>query len=89
MYTLNHISNEQALNSALAYAGLADSEFLCLANRYENGYFHIAVRTSYMRYEFYVDASDGEVAGIDAQPVSFEEALYFSACREEISPTAA
>lgn len=89
MYTLNRISNEQALNAALAYAGLADSEFLCLANRYENGYFHIAVRTSYMRYEFYVDASVGEVAGIDAQPVSFEEALYFSACREEISPTAA
>ncbi len=89
MYTLNHISNEQALNAALAYAGLADSEFLCLTDRYENGYFHIAVRTPYMRYEFYVDASDGEVAGIDAQPVSFEEALCFSVCREEISPTAA
>ncbi len=89
MYTLTHISNEQALNAALAYAGLADSEFLCLANRHEDGYFHIAGRTPYMRYEFYVDASDGEVAGIDAQPVSFEEALYFSACREEVSPTAA
>lgn len=89
MYTLNRISNEQALNAALAYAGLADSEFFCLVNCYENGYFHIAVRTPYMRYEFYVDASDGEVAGINAEPVSFEEALCFSVCREEISPTAA
>lgn len=89
MNAVNHITNEQAMNAALAFAGIADEEYVCLSSCCRDGYYHIAVWTPYLKYEFYVDALDGEVAGIDTVPVPCREALMFSATDGEDSPAAA
>ena len=83
MNTTNRMTNEHALNIALTYAGIENTEPRCLSNSYRNGFYHITVWTPYLKYEFYVDALTGEVAGIDTEPVPYQEALHFAACGEE------
>ncbi len=89
MNAANRITNEQALKAALAYAGIENEENFCLSNNYQNGFFRVAVWTPYLKYEFYVDALNGEVAGIDTTPVPYPEALSFSNFGEDDSPIAA
>ncbi len=84
MKTANRMTKEQVLNIALTYAGIENNEPRCLSNSCCNGFYHIVVWTPYLKYEFYVDALTGEVAGIGTEPVPYQEALHFSACGEEI-----
>ena len=82
MTTTHFITKEQALNIALTYAGIENNDFLCLGNICRGGFYQIAVRTPYLKYEFYVDAVNGEVAGIDTEPVPYPEALCFCGAAE-------
>lgn len=89
MNIMNRINNEQALDTALVYSGIENVEHRCLKNSYENGFFHLIVWTPYLRYEFYVDAADGGVAGIGTEPVPYPEALHVPGFGEDGSPIAA
>ncbi len=83
MTTTHFITKEQALNIALTYAGIENNDFRCLGNSYCGGFYQIAVRTPYLKYEFFVDAVNGEVAGIDTQPVPYRAGLCFCSADED------
>ena len=82
MNAASRLTKEQALNIALTYAGIENNEPHCLSNVCRSGFYQIAVRTPYLKYEFYVDAVNGEVAGIDTEPVPYPEALCFCGADE-------
>ena len=77
MNTNTCITKEQALSIALRNVGIENSEYHCLSNNYDSGFYRIMVWTPYLQYEIYVNAGDGEVAGIDTAPVPYQEALCF------------
>ena len=77
MNTITCITKEQALSIALRNVGIENSEYHCLSNNYDSGFYRIIVWTPYLQYEIYVNAGDGEVAGIDTAPVPYQEALCF------------
>ena len=83
MTTTHFITKEQALNIALTYAGIENNEPHCLSNVFRSGFYQVAVWTPYLKYEFFVDAVSGDVAGIAMEPVPYQEALHFSAGGEE------
>ena len=83
MTTTHFITKELALRIALTYAGIENSEYHCLSNEYDDGFFRIAVWTPYLKYEFFVDAVSGDVAGIDMEPVPYPEALCFCSADED------
>ena len=83
MNTSDRLTKEQALLIALNDAGIENNEFRCLSNCYRDGFFQIAIWTPYLKYEFFVDAVSGDVAGIATEPVPYQEALHFSAGGEE------
>ncbi len=89
MNTKKRMTKEQALNIALTYAGIENSEYHCLSNEYDGGFFRIAVWTPYLKYEFFVDAENGETAGIDTEPVLYQEALCFCSGDEDSLTAAA
>ena len=64
MTTTHFITKEQALNIALTYAGIENNEPHCLSNVFRSGFYQVAVWTPYLKYEFFVDAVSGDVAGI-------------------------
>lgn len=86
---MNRMTSRQALNVALNDAGIENDEYRCLSSSCDNGFFHIMLWTPYLRYEFYVAADEGTVAGISTEPVPAEEALRFPGCGEENAPAAA
>ena len=83
MNTNTCITKEQALSIALRNVGIENSEYHCLSNNYDRGFFRIVVWTPYLKYEIYVDAKAGEVAGIDTAPVLYQEALCFCSSDED------
>ncbi len=83
MNAMHDMTKEQALRIALTYAGIENNDFRCLGNSYCGGFYQIAVRTPYLKYEFFVDAASGEVAGIDMEPVPYPEALCFCSADED------
>ena len=83
MNKMIYITKEQALRIALRNAKIESSEYHCLSNNYDRGFFRIVVWTPYLKYEIYVDAEAGEVAGIDTAPVLYQEALCFCSSDED------
>ena len=83
MNTIIHFTKEQALRIALRNAKNESSEYHCLSNNYDRGFFRIVVWTPYLKYEIYVDAETGEVAGINTAPVLYQEALCFCSSDED------
>ena len=83
MNAASRLTKEQALNIALTYAGIENNEPHCLSNVFRSGFYQVAVRTPYLKYEFFVDAASGEVAGIDMEPVPYPEALCFCSADED------
>ena len=83
MNTNTCITKEQALSIALRNVGIENSEYHCLSNNYDRGFFQIVVWTPYLKYEIYVDAEAGEVAGINTAPVLYQEALCFCSSDED------
>ena len=69
----NRVTEKQALQAALRYAGLQDAQWQCRLNRLEEGLYRILLRTPYLAWEFYVDADSGEVLGIDTEPIPYPE----------------
>lgn len=86
---MNRMTDRQALTIAVTYAGIENDEYRCLSSHDDNGFFHMVVCTPYLRYEFYVDADEGRVAGISTEPVPYEDALCFLSCGEEKDTPAA
>ena len=83
MNKMIYITKEQALRIALRNAKIESSEYHCLSNNYDRGFFRIVVWTPYLKYEIYVDAETGEVAGINTAPVLYQEALCFCSSDED------
>ena len=83
MNKMIYITKEQALRIALRNAEIESSEYHCLSNNYDRGFFRIVVWTPYLKYEIYVDAETGEVAGINTAPVLYQEALCFCSSDED------
>lgn len=73
MNMITNLNSEQALHNALLFAGIENEEFVCLLNRYKDGLYHLLVRTIWMKYEFYVEASIGEVLGMNTEPLLYRE----------------
>ena len=64
-----YITKSEALENALASAGLTREECRCPVNRLENEFYYITVYTLFQKYEFYVDALTGEVPGMSSEPM--------------------
>ena len=75
MKTSSNLMPEQALQFALACVNLSNDEFCCLSSQYNQGLYNFVLRTLCLRYEFYVDASNGEVLGINTEPFPSMEAV--------------
>ena len=89
MNTKKCLTREQALQSAIAYAGIDARDAYCLSSSCQEGLYHLKLWTPYLRYEFYVNALTGEVPGIDMEPVPCSEALCFCCSEEDLPPIAA
>ncbi len=66
---MKNINSKTALNNALTSVGINDSNYCCEYICLENGLYHLVVSTLMLRYEFYVDAENGEVLGTNTEPV--------------------
>ena len=65
----NKIGMNEALKAALAYAGLSADDARCTFASHHDGLYELTVRTSFQKYDFYVEAWTGEVLGINAEPM--------------------
>lgn len=75
MKTMNTLTPEQAMRYALIAADIEEEKPVCLASRYAEGLYHFVLCTPYVRYEFYVDAANGEVLGVGTEPLPHAAAL--------------
>lgn len=73
MNRITDLGSEQALQNALIYAGIENEKFDCKFKQHEDGLYHFLVCTSWMKYEFYVEAGGGEVLGIYTEPLVYRE----------------
>ena len=77
MKAVKNITPEQALRCALTAAKIDNEEYRCLSTRCADGFYQLYVCTPYLKYEFYVDALNGDVLGIDTVPPLYPETLSF------------
>ncbi len=89
MNNRKHLTREQALGKVLNAADIANVENRCLLVRYLNGLYEIVVRTSYLKYEAYVDGETGEVLGLITEPLPYPEMLSLCGCEEGDTAAAA
>ena len=75
MNTNKNLTPEQAMQFARSFANIDNDEFVCLTSRYAEGLYHFVLCTLCLQYEFYVDAANGEVLGVDTEPLPYAEAL--------------
>lgn len=83
MINLTYTANE-ALRSAMEYARLTTEDVRVTKLTAKDGLYEITLRTLCQMYEFYVDAANGEVLGVNAEPALDLEAVY-----DDTSATAA
>lgn len=89
MNTRKNLTTDQALRRALVYARIENEDPRCLFSSGRDGLYHFVVTTVCLKYEFYVDAGDGTVLGIDTEPLLYPEALLFSECDNDAQFTVA
>lgn len=89
MNTRKNLTTEQAMGRALVYAGIENEDPRYLFSNCKDGLYHFVVTTAYLKYEFYVDAEDGTVLGIDTEPLLYPEALLFCDCDDDAQPSVA
>ena len=89
MNTKKKLTAEQALGCALIYARIEKEEPRCLFSHYKDSLYQFVVRTVCLQYEFYVDAVDGTVWGINTEPLLYPETLLFWAHDEQARPAVA
>lgn len=75
MNTNRKLTPTQALQFALIYADIDRDELCRLSSRYDEGLYNFVVCTPCLKYEFYVDAANGEVVGINTEPLLCMETL--------------
>ena len=78
------MTQNQALKCAIAYVEIKNDEPVCTSSSFADGLYHFIVTTLYLRYEFYVDAMNGEVLGISTEPLLDLEELNLSMDPEEM-----
>ena len=78
------LTQDQALQCAIIYANIRNDEPVCISGNLADGLFHFIVTTLYLRYEFYVDAGNGEVLGISTEPLAYPEALNLCTAGERL-----
>ena len=83
-----NLTPEQALQNALAYADIKNNESICLPGCCADGLYHFIVYTLCLRYEFYVDAANGDVLGIDTEPLPDAEGFHSVSGRETLPSVA-
>ena len=89
MNTKKNLTAGQALDCALLYAKIENEDPRCLFSHSREGLYHFIVRTAYLKYEFYVEAGDGTVLGIDTEPLLYPEALLFCERGDDVQPAVA
>lgn len=89
MNTKKNLTAGQALDCALLYAKIENEDPRCLFSHSREGLYHFIVRTAYLKYEFYVEAGDGTVLGIDTEPLQYPETLLFCDSEAEARPAVA
>ena len=82
------LTPEQALRFAIVSANIENDAPVCLSGHCAEGLYHFVLRTLCLRYEFYVDASNGEVLGIATEPLTYDEAVDLFR-GEEVLPSVA
>ncbi len=89
MNTKKNLTTEQAMGRALIYTRIENDDPCCLFSSCRDGLYHFVVATAYLKYEFYVDAEDGTVLGIDTEPLLYPEAMLFCECGDDAQPAVA
>ena len=74
----NQITINDAIQSAVRYAGIENDMPFCASAICEESAISLTVYTFYQKYEFYVDSCSGEVLGIMSEPM-------FELSEEELS----
>ncbi len=88
MITNGHLTPEQAMQFALTSANIENDEPVCQTSRYDEGLYHFVLQTLCLRYEFYVDAANGEVLGISTEPLPYTESLNLCSGKETLPSVA-
>ena len=78
------LTQDEALRCAIIYTNIGNDEPVCISGNLADGLFHFIVTTLYLRYEFYVDAGNGEVLGISTEPLAYPEALNLCTTGERL-----
>lgn len=82
MNTMNtKLTASAALAAAIACADLSREDPRCESVCCRDGYYELTLRTAFLRYEFYVDAVSGQVAGVNFEPVEPESECGENICR--------
>lgn len=71
------ITITEAIRLAVSFSKLENNDPYCVSALYEDNYIALVIYTLFQRYDFYVDASSGEVVGMICEPtdpVEIEEA---------------
>ena len=71
----DHLTPKQDMQAVLAFANIENDEPVCQTIRYDEGLYYLVLRTLCLRYEFYVDAANGEVLGISTEPLPYMESI--------------
>lgn len=74
------ITITDAINIAIKYSSIQNDEPCCVSAVYEDGFFALTVYTLFQKYEFYVQGTDGEVAGVISEPLLCFEDECFKSC---------
>ena len=75
MKNIDH-HTQMALDMALRYAGLEKEDGRLVYHAYEEGLYHLVVRTFDEEYEFYVDERNGDVPGMCMTPLTNIDMFY-------------
>lgn len=67
------LSPQQALALALTETGLDRAQVYRVHCTLDSGLYDIRYCTDYLRYQLYLDAADGEVLGLDTEPMGDAE----------------
>ncbi len=88
MDTIIKLTREQALKYALSFANIENDEPCCVSDGYGDGLYHFVVRTLFLKYEFYVNEVNGDVVGMNTEPLEDPEVCCVYGCERRLSDVA-
>lgn len=69
MTTNRKLTADEAIQNAAAGADLKNADYRCVSVIHRGGYYEIILQTLFLKYEFYVDDTTGETAGLNTEPL--------------------